>query len=312
MGDLAGQWSLGAVELRQLRRSDGRFRTVVAAVRPIPPMISVLFSEAIGHLRASLDNVVWHLVTERMGPLDDEAARDVAMPIYEDSEKFAGWARRVSRRVPELGQETSTTHQRVRALQPFADGGRIPSVSPVLAAMMDVEAEDVHPLLLLQGYSNADKHRAVALMVGRMITTTATTPFLAQDRRFRTMGAGSVVAPDGQWGTPVPVESQAAVMVERPAPWSAAVSPATEVEYLRDWVRHEALPRLVTGSSDVATALPVAIDLGDTGDPMRERIAQPIRPSAQERHGAINSERFIQAMTRPLSFPEVVDTEFDD
>lgn len=58
MGDLSGQWSLAGLEVRQVRRSDGRFRALVSAVRPIPPLISLLYSEAISHLRAVLDNVV--------------------------------------------------------------------------------------------------------------------------------------------------------------------------------------------------------------------------------------------------------------
>lgn len=312
MGDLAGQWSLDALELRQLRRSDGRYRTVVGAVRPIPPAISLLFSEAIGHLRASLDNVVWHLVTANRGGLDDHAARAVALPIYDDPEKFTKWATSIRKRVPELGEETSLTYERVRALQPFADAARIPSVSPVLAAMMGVKVEEAHPLLLLQAYSNADKHRAITLTVGRMIATTGVAPIFEQDRRFRTMDVGSVVAPDGQWGTPVPIEAQPAVMVERPDPWSAAVSPATEVEHLRDWVRLEAIPRLVTGANAVGNALPVAIDLGDTGERMRDRLANPSRPSARERLAAINAERYVRAMARPVSFPEVVEEEFDE
>lgn len=312
MGDLAGHWSLDALELKQLRRSDGRYRTVVGAVRPIPPAISLLFSEAIGHLRASLDNVVWHLVTANRDVLDDQAARAVALPIYDDPGNFSTWATKIRKRVPELGEETSLIYERVHALQPFADAGRIPSVSPLLAAMMGVAVEEVHPLLLLQAYSNADKHRAITLTVGRMITTTGVAPIFEQDRRFRTMDVGSVVAPDGGWGTPVPIEAQPAVMVERPIPWFAAVSPAAEVERLRDWVRLEAIPRLVTGASAVGKALPLTIDLGDTGEPMADRLSNPSRPSAQERLAAINAERYVRAMTRAVKFPELVEAEFDD
>jgi len=165
---------------------------------------------------------------------------------------------------------------------------------------------------LLQAYSNADKHRAVTLAVGRMIASTGVAPIFEQDRRFRTMDVGSVVAPDGQWGTPVLIEAQPAVMVERPAPWFAAVSPATDVERLRDWVRLEAIPRLVTGASAVGDALPVTVDLSDTGEPMSDRLMNPSRPSAQERLAAINAERYVGTMTRPVSFPALVESGFDD
>lgn len=313
MADLSAQWSSEApLDLKQLRRSDGKVRTVVLAVRPIPPVISMLFSEAIHHLRAMLDNTVWHLVVEQAGPLDEQAARAVAMPTYAEAEKFAEWAGRIRRRVPELGQGTSMIHQRIEALQPFADEARVASIGPVLAALMGVEAEQVHPLLLLQSYSNLDKHRAIAIMVGRTMVTTGGLPFLVQDRSFRHISVGTAIAPDGTWGTPVPIESSAAVMVERPAPWTAAVSPATEAQRLRDWVRDEALPRLITGSSKVETPLPLTVELGDDGRTLRERIADPDRDGALERLAPINAARFAHAATRPLKFPVVVDEEFDD
>lgn len=312
MADLAGAWSLRALELKQLRRRDMRFRTVVSAVRPIPPVISMLFSESIGHLRSILDNVVWHLVTEEMGTLDDRVARSVAMPIYEDPEKFAGWARRLRSQIPPLGLDERPTHQRIRALQPFADSSLVPSVSPVLAAMMGVEVEEVPPLMLLQAYSNADKHRAIALMVGRTVFTKTGEPYLRQDRAFREIGVGARVGADGTWGTPTPIESHAAVMVERPAPWSAAVSPAMETTYLRDWVRNRALPWLVTGAEQVEVELPVTIDLDDTGQSLRTRIESLDRPSGQERTAELHARRFAEASARPWQFPEVVDEEFDD
>lgn len=313
MVDLSGKWSFeGPLELKQLRRADNRYRTVISAVRPIPPAISLLFSEAIHHLRAVLDNTVWHLVTEEAGALDERAARCVAMPIFEEAGKFAAWAARVKPQVPALGDETGTIYERVRALQPFVDEGRVSSMSPMLEALMSVEAERAHPLSLLQGYSNLDKHRAIATTVGRMTVTIEGLPFFAQDRSFRQMQVGDAVSPDGTWGTPVPMESQAAVMVERPAPWTAAVSPATETQALRDWVRHEALPRLVTGSSEVSTALPVTIELGDDGRTQRERITDPHRPSAFARMSAVNAERLAQAEARPPQFIDVVDEEFED
>ena len=311
IADLSGQWSINALELKQLRRSDDRVRTVVDTVRPIPPAISVLFSEAINHLRATLDNVVWHLVTSRSGPIDDRAALSVALPIHGEAARFATWASKVRRQVPELGQEGSTTYQRVKALQPFIDSARVPSEDATLAALMGVELEEVHPLLLLQAYSNLDKHRAIALMVGRMMVTPLGFPFPAQDRFFREMGPGSAVGPDGVWGTPVPIESNAAVMVERPAPWAAAVSPATEVMRLRDWVRHDALPYLVTGTREATPPVPVTVELSDDGRTMRERISAPNRTSGFERSSALIAERITAAEARPLKFAPVVNEEFD-
>ncbi|MFD7026123.1 hypothetical protein [Promicromonospora sukumoe] len=312
IAELSGRWSTEALQLKQLHRSDDQVRTVIDKVRPIPPAIAVLFSDAINHLRATLDNVVWHLVTSQSGEIADRAALSVALPIHDDVERFENWASRVRRQVPELAQETSTTYQRVRALQPFVDSARIPSIPPALAALVGVEVEEVHPLLLLQAYSNLDKHRAIALMVGRMMITPLGVSYPAQDRFFREMGPGSTVGPDGKWGTPVPIESNAAVMVERPAPWAAAVSPAAEVMRLRDWVCHEALPYLVTGSREATPPVPVTIELGDDGRTLRERISVPSRASGFERTSAINAELLAAAGTKPWKFPLVVKEEFED
>lgn len=311
MGDLSGQWSLAALEVKQVRRNDGRFRALVSAVRPIPPLISLLFSEAINHLRAVLDNVVWHLVSEQSAALDDKAAKAVAMPIHEDPERFTAWAKEIRRRVPVLGEDTSTTYLRIKELQPFADSARVPSLGPLLAMLTDVMSEDVHPLLLLQAYSNADKHRAITMTVGRAMLTTSGTPFLAQDRSLRGVGVGTVLG-EGSWGTPLAFESSAAVVVERPAPWSAAVSPTTEAQHLCDWVAQRALPLLITGSADVTTAVPVAISLEDDGRTLHDRIAAPDRPGARDRLAASSAERYAHAMSQPPSFPEVVSEEFDD
>lgn len=233
------------------------------------------------------------------------------MPIHDDPERFASWAKDVRLRVPVLGQESSLINQRIRQLQPFADHARIRSLGPLLATLTDMTSEDVHPLLLLQAYSNADKHRAVTMTVGRAMLTTGGTSFLAQDRSLRRVDVGTVLA-EGDWGTPVGFESSAAVVVERPAPWSAAVSPTTEAQHMRDWVARYALPLLITGSADASPALPVTISLGDDGRTLHDRIATPDRPVALDRLATINAQRYAHAMSQPPKFPETVSEESDD
>ena len=61
---LAGRWSfdepLGLVQYVW----ENRYSVRIESVRPIPPRISLLFSEAVSHLRAALDNVVWFMVEQ--------------------------------------------------------------------------------------------------------------------------------------------------------------------------------------------------------------------------------------------------------
>lgn len=260
-----------------------------------------------------LDNTVWHLVTTEMGALGEQAARRVAMPIFEDSEKFAAWAAQTRSCVLVLGDPSSAIHQRVAALQPFAGAqAHIGSVTPLLAMLMGVEVERAHPLLLLQGYSNLDKHRSIAMMVGRTLVTTGGTPLTEQDRTFRPLEVGTVLTPDATWGSPVSLDSNAAVMVERPSPYTAAVSPITELQLLRDWVGHEALPKLLTESGVVATSLPVSIPLGDTGQTLRERATASDHIGADARIAARGTELLNRSYARPVKSMEVVDEEFED
>lgn len=54
IGDLATKWSMdGPLGFEQLRR-DGLTQMVVKSLRPVPPEASLLFSEAVNHLRAAV------------------------------------------------------------------------------------------------------------------------------------------------------------------------------------------------------------------------------------------------------------------
>lgn len=309
--DQSGLWSLNEpLELEQVRRADGRYRVVIAGVRPIPPGIALLFSEAIHHLRAILDNTVWHLVEEATGPLSDAAARKVALPIFGDEKLFDDWAKRLKSSVPPLGDASHVVHQRILALQPFCDQAAVPSVSAELAALAGVEAELVHPLSLLQGYSNLDKHRAIRMCVGQTRIDAGTSPWYSPGAWFRELQIGAVVSPEGTWGTPVPLESTSAVMVRRPDPWVAAVSPATEAQALRDWVRTAAVPLLLTGRRQSEDPMPVTIELGDDGRDLRERIELPGRSSAYARMVELNRARLAAANAKPPRVPRIVDGDF--
>lgn len=56
----------------------------VVAVRPVPPLVMVHFSDGIHQVRAALDNVVWHLANQANGPLSARQAHLISMPIHTD------------------------------------------------------------------------------------------------------------------------------------------------------------------------------------------------------------------------------------
>ena len=76
-------------------------------VRPIPPIVELLFSEIVNHLRSAIDNVVYYMVESMRGtPLPDGTANLVAMPIVPSAEASKTWSDRRCGRVPELSDST--------------------------------------------------------------------------------------------------------------------------------------------------------------------------------------------------------------
>jgi len=176
LGRMALDWSRkngGPLDVEEVERPDGKIAVEVVAIRPIPPRAAMLFSETIHHLRAAIDNTVFYLVTAARGAdLPADQARKVATPIYQSATQLANWVQRTAQgrdAIPEF-DSTPDLYQRIESLQPYASSATVASLSDRLALYQGVQPEKVHPLLLLQGYSNEDKHRAIRMAsVGSVI-----------------------------------------------------------------------------------------------------------------------------------------------
>ncbi len=306
IGDLVSEWSLeGPLDIQQVRRGD-EVDMVLRGIRSIPPLVSLLFSEAINHLRAAIDNTVWYLVEREHGPLNGFAARQVAMPITTKEKTLDDWVKKCEAAgLTVLGPNT-VLGKRIRSLQPFADSATsIPSKSPLLAHLMGETVEAAHPLRLLQEYSNADKHRSIRVAVAKTTSSRHDEPYLAQDRGFKEFRVGEVLART-TWGNPVVWESSTAAVVERPEPFIAPVSPVKELSHLHRYVSQVAIPILVTGL-ELPHSLPPSVDLGDNGRSARERLCDGSWDDADARLASANAGRFSEAMNRDAHFPDVVD-----
>lgn len=306
IGDLVSRWSLkGPLDLREVRRGN-EVDTVLRRIRPIPPLVSLLFSEAINHLRAAIDNTIWYLVEQENGPVKKSSASLVAMPITTDGRTFARWVNRREDAGLAAFSANAALGERVRLLQPFADPATsISSKSSQLARLMGDEVEGAHPLLLLQGYSNDDKHRAIRVAVSRTASSRHDEPFLSQDRGFKELRVGDVLART-TWGNPVVWECSTAALVERPEKFSAFVSPAKELSKLHKYMCQVAIPVLVTGL-ELPYSLPPSVNLGDNGQSPRERVRDGGWDDADARLESVNAERYAEAMNRPVRFPDVGD-----
>lgn len=255
LANLCLEWSHHALDFEQVRTDDGLLSLVVSAIRPIPPVIPMLISEAVNHLRAAIDNVVFYLVEQARGSaLPPAQAIQVKMPICQSADDLTKWVKRTSPRVPELGPGTPL-HTRIESMQPYRSLAVVTALPIELATVMGVtDLNGVHPLLLLQNYSNEDKHRIIRPALWRSVVTRGDRPLLTQNLEWREIQVGDVVSSGVREGNPVGVETQTAVFVRRPD-GNVSVGPGSELSQIHGFVADILVPTLVTGAP-ASPALP--------------------------------------------------------
>jgi hypothetical protein len=277
-------WTLHALELKQVRRDDGLLDIVVGKVRPIPPVVSMLFSEIVNHLRAAIDNVMYDVVeTLRGGPLPPDAAIKVAMPIYQSADKLLDSSNRNRGKVPEFDSSTEL-YRRVQSLQPYQSLAVATAVSADFERFVGpLQLHGVHPLTLLQGYSNADKHRAIRLASGRTLERLGSQRMGHFDIAMQPVEAGFVIA-EGIDTRPGEIDTRTAVHVQRPDS-QVWVAPGMELAQIHNYVAEVVIPTLVTGGQ-TPPGLPRQVRLDDTGETFEQRIAAGGGDTAHVRVGA--------------------------
>ncbi|WP_458778614.1 hypothetical protein [Arthrobacter sp. D3-16] len=307
IGDIGSKWSLeGPLEFEQVRRGK-EVQTFLKSLRPVPAEASLLFSEAVNHLRASIDNVVWHLIEEAHGQLTGYVAKQIAMPITDSQTSLDRWAApKVAKGVTAFGRE-ATLGKRIRLLQPFVDvASEVPSLGRTLARMTGLEVESAHPLKLLQAYSNGDKHRSVRLTTARTFSSTDARPLTGQNLAHQELRVGDAMGPPTPWGQLAILETNTAVMVQRPDPYSAWVNPVKELNAMRQHVSKVVIPVLLTGLQ-MPKGLPPLVDFGDNGLSNRGRLLAGQWDDAEARLADIVQARFHEALARDVRFAPVVE-----
>ena len=82
------------------------------------------------------------------------------MPIWQSASDLANWSNGRARYVPELGTGT-TLYSRIESVQPYRSLAVVTALPVELATVMGLsDLNGVNPLLL-QGYSNEDKHHMI-------------------------------------------------------------------------------------------------------------------------------------------------------
>lgn len=119
------------------QRGGNVLRLKVAGKFLLPPRLGVLIGEYVNALRASLDHLVWALLTE-----EPPRREDVEFPIFTDRTKYLANARKRIGLIPPAAQAE------IERLQPFNRGHG---------------AED-HPLWRIHQLSRIDRHRTISVI----------------------------------------------------------------------------------------------------------------------------------------------------
>lgn len=299
IGNLTLEWSKSEpLELVEREISDSKVDIVVVNVRPMPPIIPLLFSEAINHLRASLDNTVWHLVEKHVGQLSFHQALNVEFPICHSENNFGQWRRKRKKNNLEILSGPSDLSDRLEKLQPFNDVTQsIPSMSDRFGVLIGEEPDLRHPLALLQGYSNDDKHRQLRLGAVKSNILTSYTSLWEQDRGLRSLDSGSVLGSFPK-GPSIELEAGTTILVERPGAPGTWVVPVREIEALRRYVADIAIPTLLKGIA-LTGVIPPDLDPSDSGFDFKPRVLQAQGRSAVDRLETATHKAFIDAMRAP-------------
>lgn len=245
-------------------------RTVVTHVAPVPRKLPLLVADALVALRAALEHALFAEVEFRDGSLDKKAARLVAIPAALKAEHFDSWVKERVKNGPASLQPGSDLVKRIEGLQPFNRK----------------DAEN-HPLARLALHTNHSKHRTPAVTAVRIAA------MYNDDQMPRSVSGlapqpeaplrvGDVIA-ETPLGTQVPVTLFPTVGINRPDTdqWPVLMHELNEIS---QWVRTQAVPRLITGMEPPKPELPTRYDIASGHVDERRALSAGSTTSAAERH----------------------------
>lgn len=247
-------------------------RTVVERVAPIPRKVQLLVADALVALRAALEHTLFAEVEFLEGaPLDEKAAKLVEMPASDSYEKFEEWKKKQLRNRPPSLRAGSELVRRIDGLQPFHRRNE----------------PQAHPLARLVLHTNHAKHRTPAITAVRLAAMYQDDqiPRSVRDlppRPDEPLRVGDIIA-ETPMGTKVPVTLFPTIGINRPGTdrWPVLMQ---ELDEIADWVRTQAVPRLITGTEPPEPALPTRFDIAVGHDDERQAMSAGSATSAGERH----------------------------
>ena len=250
----------GLFELRE--ESDGVVnRAVVASLTPIPRKLPMLVADALVALRGALEHTLFAEIVHRDGVLGERVAKLVEMPARSTRADFDEWKERRDRKGPPSLSANGDLMCSIESLQPF----------------QRVKSPADHPLARLASYTNHAKHRtpAVAAVMLPVVYREDQLPKSFADlpqRDERPLQIGEVVF-ESPVGDIVPLTLHPTVGLNRPGTdlWPVLMH---ELRDIAEWVRMQAVPRLITGGDPPTDALPASFDISVGHDDERRAIAE--------------------------------------
>lgn len=247
-------------------------QTVVEGVAPIPRKVPLLVADALVALRAALEHALFAEVEFLDGaPLDERAAKLVEVPAFDAYGKFEDWTKGRAKNGPLSLRAGSELVRRIGGLQPFhrrSDPWE-------------------HPLARLVLYTNHTKHRTPAITAVRLAA------MYSDDQMPRSMHdlaprpeeplrVGDVIA-ETPLGTRVPINLFPTIGINRPGTdrWPVLM---TELDEISQWVRTQAVPRIITGAEPPEPALPTRYEIAVAHLDERDAISAGSMTSASDRH----------------------------
>lgn len=252
-------------------------------------------ADALVALRAVLEHVLFAEVEFLEGsPLDEKAARLVEMPASYTYEKFEEWKKRqLCNRPPSLCAGGELV-RRIEILQPF-HRRRDPQM---------------HPLARLVLHTNHTKHRTPAITAVRLVGMYRDDQLPRSIRDLPPgpegpLRVGDVIAETPR-GVRIPATLFPTVGINRPLTdqWPGLMQ---ELDEISDWVRTQAVPRLVTGGEPPEPALPARYEIAAGHQDERSAISAGTMSSALDRHkqrlGAASVRSDLVDLLRRLDGP---------
>lgn len=252
------------------RVADGREEVMIRSIAPIPEAVTRLASDALNQMRSAVEHALFAEVKHLTGrKLEPEEAQAIEMPVTKDHKALGDWFKHRRRRTLSVLHSSGVLGGRIAALQPH-----------------EVDDEQSHMLRVLAEHTNLSKHRMPAVAAVRIgaIVPDYPVPGLVVAGEYEDaipLNAGDVLF-SVPAGVQVPLNIWPKFGIRRPhtGEWMVLIH---ELRQLETWVRTEAIPLLITGTTDVVP-LPPHLDITRGYASYADARAEAKAVPAGERH----------------------------